>query len=160
MTKQDLYVQYIVGQLQAGVTNPTDMISGFCSKFQKTERTFWSYWPNASEVHLKAQQVINEQRDRAFVESNINAQNEAVLNRQEVLEMTSKVVVLAYNQVVESNGGDKSIYAFAAAVDKLNKLEGYEKPTKVAATDSEGKDTKTVMSLDDALKVIDHVKTK
>lgn len=160
MTKQELYIQYIVGQLQSGVTDPTAMVAGFCSNFHKSERTFWNYWPEASEAHLKAQQLINEQRDKDFVTSSIEAQNEAVLNRQEVLEMTSKVVVLAYNQVVESNGGDKSIYAFAAAVDKLNKLEGYEKPTKVAATDSEGKDTKTVMSLDDALKVIDHVKTK
>lgn len=144
MTKQDLYVQYILEQLQSGVTEPSDMVAGFCSKFQKAERTFWNYWNDASERHIKAQQAINEARDRVFVEANVNAVNEVILSRQRVLEMTSEVVRLAYDQVIKSEGADKSVYAFAAAVEKLNKLEGYEKPTKVASTDSEGKDKDTI----------------
>ena len=154
MTKQDLYVQYILERLQSGVTEPTDMVSGFCSKFQKTERTFWNYWNDASERHIKAQQAINEARDRVFVEANVNAVNEVILSRHRVLEMTSNVVALAYNQVVESNGLDKAVYAFAAAVEKLNKLEGYEKPTKLANTDSDGNDKEThVLELPNGSKI-------
>lgn len=154
MTKQDLYVQYILEQLQSGVTEPTDMVAGFCSKFQKTERTFWNYWNDASERHIKAQQAINDARDRVFVEANVNAVNEIILSRQRVLEMTSEVVRLAYDQVIQSEGADKSVYAFAAAVEKLNKLEGYEKPTKLANTDSDGNDKEThVLELPNGSKI-------
>lgn len=56
--------------------------------------------------------------------------NTNILQREKVLEMASNVVKLAYNQVAVSKGGDKAVYAFSSAVQILNKMQGFDAPSK------------------------------
>lgn len=83
------------------------------------------------------EKYINEYRENIRIERENNTLNQLksqdnskILQREKVLEMASNVVKLAYNQVVTSKGSDKAVYAFSSAVQVLNKMQGFDAPSK------------------------------
>ncbi len=134
MTKQETYIQFIIDELQKGNVLHKDVLAQFGIKWHNSERTFNRYWTIANERYLEAQKLINQQKTKEYTSSQIEQKKADILTREKVVEMTSNVVKLAYNNVVSTKGDEKTIYAYTSAVEKLNKLEGYDKPSKIDST--------------------------
>lgn len=139
MPKSETYIQFIIEQLQKGNVVYKDVFLVFLSKFKCTEPTFVKYWKIAQERHTEAQQAINEQKTKEYTQNEIEAQKRLILDRNKVMEMSSNVLKIAFNNVVKQKD-EKSINAYAIAQSSYSKLTGMDAPTKVANTDSEGKD--------------------
>lgn len=139
MPKSDAYISFIIEKLKGGLVEWSKVNTVFCRKFPLSRKTFDKYWKIANEQHTAAQKIINDKKAKEYEQSQLKANKELILSRDKIVEMTANVVKLAYNKVIKEKGNDKQVYAFAAAVEKYNKLEGFDKPTKVANTDPEGK---------------------
>ena len=139
MTKQETYMQFIIDELQNGNVEAEKVCAVFCTKFQKSERTFYNHWNIAQERYKEAQILINEQKAKDYTDAEIKRNNELILSREKILEMQSNVVKLAYNEVVNTKGKEPNkISAFNYSVERLNKMQGYDAANKVAQTDTEG----------------------
>lgn len=91
---------------------------------------FKQYWKIAQERYKEAQFLIEKEKAELYKAKEIEAKKASILNREQVLEMASNVVKLAYNKVAETKGKDKEVYAFASALEKYNKLNGFDAPNK------------------------------
>lgn len=157
MPKAETYIQFIIEELQKDNIEPTKVCAVFCSKFHKSERTFYNYWDIAEKKHSEAQQVINNKADDVNLGEKIEAQKTALKQRNERLEVLRKKFeeiskvkrgksILSYpdgsKETVKVTLQDelKAIETLAKLDDRISKAEGTDAPTKVANTDSEGKD--------------------
>ncbi len=135
---KETYISFLVEQMKQGNVDAVKVCASFCSKFQKSERTFYNHWKNAELAYkewLNAQQMI---KDEIYQEEQKKAFKSAVLEREKVLEMTSNVLKLIYNKIVkgkEPSGTD--IQAYNSTAERLSKMQGFDKPiqNEVALTD-------------------------
>ena len=127
---KEAYISYIVEQMQGGMIDAEKICAVFCSKFQKSSRTFYNHWNIAQERFKQAQILIEKEKSELYKAKEIEAKKASILSREQVLEMASNVVKLAYNKVAETKGKDKEVYAFASALEKYNKLNGFDAPNK------------------------------
>jgi predicted nuclease with TOPRIM domain len=75
--------------LNSGIVDPKNIISEFCSKFQKTERTFWNKWKIAqSEYQIllterqKAKNSTIVSNDVENVSNGLKSKSERLMNLQ------------------------------------------------------------------------------
>jgi hypothetical protein len=68
------YIDFILDYFNKGVVDKAMIVTDFCSKFQKSSRTFETYYQNAQQEHLKQRETINE----AIMEETIKTEKEAV----------------------------------------------------------------------------------
>jgi hypothetical protein len=97
------------------------------SKTKLVESTFASYWKIANEQYTVAQQAIQKERAEVYRQNELEGQNKAIIDRNKLLEMTTNVVKVAYNNAIKIKD-DKSINAFGAISDRYAKLQGFEAP--------------------------------
>ena len=73
MKKAEIYQTYLIDLLKKGDVDAKKVISVFCKKFQKTERTFWTHWKEAQETYSKLIQTIESKKDDIYTQTNIKA---------------------------------------------------------------------------------------
>ena len=131
-------IKLIVAELQKGIAK-VSIMAYFGNKWQTPKDTFNKWYAIALAQYNEAQISINKQKAEDYKQSELNAQKGLILSREKVLEMTSNVLKVAYNNVVTKKD-DKSITSFATAKAAYTKLCGMDLPDKIANTDSEGND--------------------
>lgn len=144
MTKQENYIQFILEQLERGNVTYKDVYLVFKSTFKCTEPTFVRYWKIANERHLQRQHEAQRQKDAEYIEREKQRTRESYMSREKVVEMAENVFKLAYNKVMADNKHNEynigNVKCFTDSLEKLCRLQGYNKPDKIAQTTSEGKD--------------------
>ena len=149
MSKQETYISFIIEQLQSGNIDAAKVSSLFCSKFHKTERTFFTYWNIANERHIEAQNKLQKEKESIYIESEkkafktaLKTKTERMAELQAMLEpdyLTSEIVGISNGVPVWADRPltpmeRKHIHS------ELSKMDGSYAPTKVATTDTDGKD--------------------
>lgn len=148
MALSRVYIDYIINALQMGVITYVEVRDLFLRNVKKvSEPTFVKYWKIAKEEFSKIQAEIEKEKQEQYKAAELSQKRLGVLQREEVVKMTSNALVLAYNKVIESKGGDKEIYSYTAVLEKFARLEGFDKPIKTAFTDPEGKDKEQITEL-------------
>lgn len=69
---KEVHVAFILKKLNSGIVDAKDIISDFCSKFQKTERTFWTKWKLAQSEYQILIEKRNKQIDNITTKQTIN----------------------------------------------------------------------------------------
>ena len=142
MTKTESYISFIIEQLQKGNVERGKVLSIFGKKWQTSDRTFDRAWKKAQQRYKEAQILIQKEKADLYKESEIKQKKADILQKEQVEKMMSDVVKLAYNNVVQSKGKDKEVYAFSSAIANYNKMQGFDAPNKTELT---GKDGKNIM---------------
>ena len=85
----DTHVVFILDKLNSGVIDAKDIISEFCSKFHKVERTFWTKWKSAKneyDILLEERQIAKNNtivsKDIENISNGLNSKSERLLNLQ------------------------------------------------------------------------------
>lgn len=121
-------IELILEQIKVGLTYK-DTFEVILSKFKLSEPTFVTYWKIANERHREAQQAIEIEKAKEYTQSEIEAQKRLILSRNKVMEMSSNVLKIAFNNVVKQKD-EKSIQAYATAQASFSRLTGMDAPTK------------------------------
>lgn len=146
MTKAETYIQYCYDLIQSAKYTSANSAYEFHTTDQNRPKPtvkltqFKGYWKIASQRHTEAQISIQKEKEDLYRSKEIERKKADILQKEQVEKMMSDVVILAYNNVVQSKGKDKEVYAFSTAVEKYNKLKGFEAPTKTANTNANGED--------------------
>jgi len=147
---KQVIVDAIIKEIENGATRGK-VVAKFCKKFQKSDRTIDSYWKIANEQYSERQQKAKEASDKAYIESSAQAAKQAVMSSQERKEVLTKLIrgemVISVkskepNQPTIELQVDFDPLVSLKAIAELNKMDGSYAPTKVAQTDTEGKDVK------------------
>jgi len=90
---KEVHVAFILKKLNSGIVDAKDIISEFCSKFHKTERTFWTKWKLAQSEYQILIEKRNKQIDNITTQQTINdvsnglkTKSERLLNLQKQIE--------------------------------------------------------------------------
>jgi len=136
MTKEQIYIDFIVDEIKKGNIEPKNIISLFCTKFHKTERTFWNYWEKANEVYLEAQNSINELKAKEYTEKELERQKSALIDREKAIEMQENVLKIMYNKIMKAkdNPSPMDINAFNNTMERYSKITGVDAPKKIEHT--------------------------
>lgn len=147
-TKQ-VIVDAIIKEIEKGSTRGA-VVSKFCKKFQKSDRTIDTYWKIANEQYSIRQQKAKEAADKVYIQSSADAAKEAVMSSIERKEVLSKIARgnFPLKKPMVINGKLRLVPVVPDwterrnAIAELNKMEGDYAPTKIASTDKEGNDVK------------------
>ena len=132
MTKSETYISFIIDQIKLGTVEPKNIVSVFCSKFQKTERTFWNQWKIAEKQYSETQNEAKKEFEGKYkqeIEDSLKSSINRKAHKQEILKkiidgelLTEKLVII--------KGEVKKVMAkpdaqdIMKAIDIDNKMEG------------------------------------
>lgn len=148
MPKAETYIQFIIEELQKGNVEPTKVCAAFCSKFHKSERTFYNHWNIAQERHTEAQQAINKAKDDIYQANEIEALKSGLKSKIERQLQLQKMIEPDYkHHVVGVEKGKTFKYKRPLTPNEiqiihaeLSKMAGDYNPSKTAITDTNGND--------------------
>lgn len=124
MSKQETYISFIIEQLQSGNIDAARVSSLFCSKFQKTERTFFTYWNIANERHIETQNKLQKEKDSIYIDAEKEALKRNILQKHEALEILSKIAKGTAKKVNEQIIIPTSAEQ-RGAIETMAKIEGW-----------------------------------
>lgn len=129
MSKQDLYINFIVEQLKSGNVDAVKVSSVFCSNFHKTERTFYNYWEIANQRFIEAQNKLQKEKDTLYLDAEKEAVKRSILQKHEALEILTKIAKGTAKKI-----GEQIIVPTSTeqrgAIETMAKIEGWFAPTK------------------------------
>lgn len=73
MTKTKAYIDFILTELRKGNVEPKSIITQFCTKFHKTDRTFWNMWNIASEEYKTELEAIKKEKAELYQAETLEA---------------------------------------------------------------------------------------
>jgi RNA polymerase-interacting CarD/CdnL/TRCF family regulator len=82
---KEVHVAFILKKLNSGIVDAKDIISEFCSKFHKTERTFWTKWKLAQSEYQILIEKRNKQIDNITTQQTINDVSNGLKTKSERL---------------------------------------------------------------------------
>ena len=71
---KEAYIDFILKEINIGNVDAEKVCAVFCSKFHKSERTFYNFWKKAKQQHSQQRETINNAR----LEQSIETEKEAV----------------------------------------------------------------------------------
>ena len=149
MSKQETYISFIIDQLQSGNVERGKVLAIFGKNWQKGVRSFDRYWKEANERHIEGQNRLQKEKESIYIESEkkafktaLKTKTERMSELQAMLEpdyLTSEIVGISNGVPVWADRPltpmeRKHIHS------ELSKMDGSYAPTKVATTDTDGKD--------------------
>ena len=125
------------------------------TKWDLSRTTFSRYWKIANQYHISAQNLLRAAKAALDIENAINERKNDiadVLERKEILTKIARGQIplkkamivdgaIEYIEVVPDWTDRRN------AISELNKMEGDYAPTKVAQTDSTGKDVNPIIAI-------------
>ncbi|MCQ4139213.1 hypothetical protein [Chryseobacterium sp. EO14] len=144
MTKQQEYISFIITELEKGNVERKVVLSKFVKKWQTSDRTFDRAWKKANEEYSVRQKSIQKQKEELYTKSELERQNEAILKREKILEMTSQISELLFQKIKDDPENIKSqdVLAFNSLNERISKMQGFEAPKK---TETEFKGGKVII---------------
>jgi len=91
--------------------------------------------PTIAKYIKEKQDKIRLERENSVIDAIKKESNINILQREKAIEMVSNVAKLMYNQLAKN--GDKKpadVMAFNSTVERLAKMDGWDKPTKQEQT--------------------------
>lgn len=151
---KEAHVAFILEKLNSGVVDAKLIISDFCSKFQKTERTFWTKWKIAQKEYQIQVSERNKQVDSITTSKLIESVSNGLKSKSQRMDNLQKQIddlnaILESGKTKDAIIDDKTlsyldIERSLTAVEKatlmktikdlnaeLNKMDGSYAPTKV-----------------------------
>lgn len=135
-------IELIVDDLRLGIAKSV-ILSKFVELCQKDTRTIERYFKEAEILHLSIQKDVEIKKATEYTQSEIERLKSNILEREKVLEMSSEVLKIAYENVVNTKD-DKSIQSFATAQHSFSKLVGFDAPTKQDISVKENKGAESI----------------
>ena len=91
--------------------------------------------PTIAKYIKEKQDKIRLERENSVIDAIKKESNINILQREKAIEMVSNVAKLMYNQL-DKNGEKKpaDVMAFNSTVERLAKMDGWDKPTKQEQT--------------------------
>ena len=87
--------------------------------------------PTIAKYIKDKQDKIRLERENSAIDAIKKESNTNILQREKAIEMVSNVVKLMYNQLVKSEEKKPAdIMAFKSTVERLSKMDGWDKSTK------------------------------
>lgn len=138
MAKQEEYTDFIIGHLTAGNVDAKNIISEFCTKFQKTERTFWTQWKIAEEKYRKSKLEAKKEIESKYKDQIEDGLKEGLNRKQHKQAILKKIIdgELEIEKLIIVKGEVKKVKAkpdaqdIMKAIDLDNKMEGDYAPIK------------------------------
>ena len=132
---KEIYIDFIIEELEKGNVKYNDVCLLFCTKFDLTKQSFNKYWLIAQETYSERRSLINE----AKLNEAINKEKEAVktllLSKVDRMRIAEDI---ALGESFESNG--KIITPTPSermkALEYLSKIDGDFATTKVEQTNT------------------------
>jgi hypothetical protein len=148
---KEVHVAFILEKLNSGIVDAKSIVSEFCSKFQKTERTFWTKWKlaqNEYQIQVKERQnIVSEATTKETINNHSNGlktKSERLMNLQKQIDnleaelKNNKMHVHAFSMgemvigTREMNSLEKAKIAdtIKGLQSEISKIEGDYAPTK------------------------------
>ena len=130
---KQLYIDFILNELEKGNVQYKDVMLVFVSKFQLTEKTFCIYWKTANTQHSERlnerNKVIEEERTALAKET----LKKDILTKHRALEILTEIAVgkpkKVEGQIVMPSANERR-----GAIETMAKIEGWEAPKKTENT--------------------------
>lgn len=140
MGKDSVYIDFIITELKVGNIERNKVLSKFVKKWQVSDRTFDRYWKKANEAFKETQErALSSSLDK-YISQEEKRQEKALISRERLGEMIDEVLMKAYARATDDEAPFGAIETFLKGCERKAKFEGYDKPSKTAITDTEGKD--------------------
>ena len=133
------YIDFINNELNKGNVKYNDVCLLFCTKFSLTKQSFNKYWKTANEAYQKQRETINRQKMDESIANEIEAVKSLILDKYDRLKIAEDIAQ-GKAEKIEGTLIVPSPSDRLRALDYLSRVHGDYAPTKLAATDSEGKD--------------------
>lgn len=139
MTKEQIYIDFIILEIEKGNVQHKDVCDVFLPKFACSRQTFDKYWKKANEAYLERQQAINELKSKEYTEKELERLKTNIIDREKAIEMQANVLKLMYNKIskTKDNLHPNDVSAFNSTMERYSKLMGIEAPKKVEQTTTE-----------------------
>ena len=86
------YITFIVDKLNNGIVDPKHIVSEFCIKFQKTERTFWNQWKIAKLKWETLHEAKEKLKEDAILQNDLNLFKSGLKSKEErQLQLQNKI---------------------------------------------------------------------
>jgi hypothetical protein len=89
---KEIYIDFIINELEKGNVKYNDVCSLFCTNFQLTERSFAKYWVNANEAYKLKRDAINEAKLNETIKLEKEAVKTIIKSKLERLEIYQKEI--------------------------------------------------------------------
>lgn len=149
--------EHIIDAIIKEIDNGADrkaVVAKFCKKLQKSARTVDTYWKDAKKQHLERLNKASKAADDIYLATKTKAAIEAVMSRQERLELLTKIAKGEFENETKKPAwnNQKKVFEIVTvrekadhngvmkAIAEMNKMEGDYAPDKVAHTDTKGND--------------------
>lgn len=151
---KDYVIDSLIVELERG-NERAKCLATLGNEWQMPVRTFDRYWKIANIRHQERQQKASAAADEVYITGKKEAAKRAVMTKQERLEVLTDIIRGG------KDGEEKpAYYEIIKAIAEMNKMEGDYAPTKVAQTDTEGRNIRTAIpetKLDELLYVINNI---
>lgn len=132
MTKEQIYIDFIISEIEKGNVQHKDVCDVFLPKFACSRQTFDKYWKKANEAYLERQQAINELKSKEYTEKELERLKTNIIDRDKAIEMQANVLKLMYNKIskTKDNLHPNDVSAFNSTMERYSKLMGIDQPKK------------------------------
>jgi hypothetical protein len=122
-SNKEVFIDYILKELNKGTADASKLSAKFCQKFQKSDRTFQTYWKIAKDRHFDDVRTVQDARaEQLAVEAKESVKRD-ILTKLDRMEIATKIARgisrKVGDQLIIPNDGDR-----LRALDYLSKLEG------------------------------------
>ena len=131
LPQKQIYLDFILDELKAGVVERKEILSKFVKKWQVTPRTFDRHLLKAREQYILFAEELSRKKDEALKEAETATVGRIILSRDERLEIASKIAkgeawkITGTNTIVAPTAADR-----LKALDYLAKVDGDYTPQK------------------------------
>ena len=88
---KQIYIDFILSQLNKGNVKYNDVCLLFCTKFDLTKQSFNKYWKIADESHKQQREVINKEKLNTTIEAEKEALKMNILSKFEGMEILTEI---------------------------------------------------------------------
>jgi hypothetical protein len=111
MQNKQIYIDFILKEINNGNVDAEKICAVFCSKFQKSERTFYNFWKTAKEQHSQQRELINNaklnttiEEEKEAVKIGLKSKFERLLILQNEVDNCTKDLENGYTEELKSDG--------------------------------------------------------
>lgn len=111
MSKEQIYIEFIIEELDKRNVKYNDVCVLFCTKFDLTKQTFNKFWKLANEAYSERLSLINEAKlnetiniEKEAVKINIKTKNERIQNYQKEIDDSISELEYGFTEEMKSTG--------------------------------------------------------
>lgn len=145
MTARQIHIyNYLI---KDAAINGVDLVAEYCSKYQRSERTFWTDWKAAKDTFDKNNTAVQNKVSERVEKDMLESIEKALVTKQSRMDALRELLsVGTYEESVLDFKTGKviryhrklNVMEIRGLHAELSKMAGEYAPTKIASTDPEG----------------------